>query len=303
MPIPAGPPLIDLGAYRPATFPLTDIYLEVDGWAAPALDDNGTTWVVQSVEGWNGTPETRTAGSDRQADHGSFDAPAYYGSRVITAEGFAVSPTRDLSMLAQDVMASVCGDMTRLTALIVVEPGRPARRCHVRLNAATKVAPVYGGYAFDWSLQLKAPDPRRYADAETVITLTLPTGAGTGLTVPFTVPFSIPSSVATNAAAAVNDGTFSTRPVVTFYGPVVNPAIANLTQGRTLAFDYTVNAGETLTVDFDARSVLLNGDVSRAYAISPGSAWWEIQPGINDLQYQAGGGTGQATVTYRGAWL
>lgn len=298
--------------YRPGTLtaPLTGWAVTLDGWAAGGtytgtVDNNATEWWITKCDGWRDRPAMRVASTDRQADHGSFDAPSYLASRVITVEGVAVCTSEAVAYLSADIMASVCSDPAVLYPLVVTEPGRPDRRANVRLNDATKVGEPYGAgnVAFDWSLQLRAPDPRRYADDETAITLTLPTGAGTGLTLPVTLPFTIPSGVATNVATAVNDGTFPTRPVVTFTGPVTDPAIANLTTGRTLAFTYDLAAGESLTVDFDARSVLLNGEVSRAYAIDYGSAWWDLQPGNNDVQYAAGGGTGQATITYRSAWI
>lgn len=298
--------------YRPAvTPPLAGWALELDGWGAggiglsPTVDANGTCWWITSVEGWRDRPAMRVASTPRQADHGSYDAPSYLDSRIITVGGVAEATTESLAYLSADIMASVCSDPAVLYPLVVTEPGRPDRRCNVRLNDATKVGSAYGASStvFDWSLQLRAPDPRRYAATDTVATLTLPIGAGTGLTLPITVPFTLPTTVAANRATIVNDGTFATRPVVTFYGPVTDPVIANLTTGRNLAFDLDLLAGETLAVDFDARSVILNGTVSRTYAIVPGSAWWELAPGSNDVQYAAGAGTGPAVLTYASAWI
>lgn len=297
--------------YRPTPgVPLTGWAVTLDGWAAGgtftgSVDANGTAWWITGVKGWRDRPAPRTADTDRQADHGSFDAPSYLPARIISVEGFAEATTETLGYLSADIMASVCSDTAVLYPLVVTEPGRPNRRCNVRLSAETLVGEPYGASngTFDWSLQLRAPDPRRYADAETDIVLTLPTGAGTGLIPPLTPPILIPSGVATNVATAVNDGTFATRPVVSFFGPVTNPAIANLTTARTLAFNLDILAGDTVTVDFDAKSVLLNGEVSRAYAIAPGSAWFDLQPGNNDIQYAASAGTGQATITYRSAWI
>ncbi len=298
-------------AYRPAvTAPLVGWAVELDGWGAggfgtPTLDANSTEWWVTKVEGWRDRPPMRVSSTARQADHGSFDAPSYLDSRIITIEGVAICTSEVNAYLSADIMASVCSDFTGLYPLVVTEPGRPDRRAYVRINDATKVSEPYGAssVAFDWSLQLRAPDPRRYADAETDITLTLPTGAGTGLIPPLTPPLTLPSGVATNVATAVNAGTIATRPVVTFVGPVTNPAIANITQGRTLSFLLDIAAGDSLTVDFDQKSVLLNGEVSRAWAIEPGSAWFDLGPGNNDIQYQADAGTGQATIVYSSAWI
>lgn len=304
MPIPAGPGTL-VGTYRPGTLPTTSVYVELDGWAATALDGYGTEWWLTKVEGWRDRPAMRVASTPRQADHGSYDAPSYLDSRIVTVEGTAIATSEANAYLSADIVASVCADPSALYPLVVAEPGRPIRRAMVRLNDATKVSSPYGidSTAFDWSLQLRAPDPRRYAATDTVTTLTLPIGAGTGLTLPITVPITLPTTVAANRATVVNDGTFATRPVVTFYGPVTDPVIANMTAGLNLAFDLDLLAGETLAVDFDARSVILNRTVSRAYAIVPGSAWWELAPGNTDVQYAAGAGTGPAILTYASAWI
>jgi hypothetical protein len=304
VPIPAGPAAPS--TYRPGIgTTLSGWSVELDGWSAGAMDANLTEWWITAVEGWRDRPAMRVSSQARQADHGSFDAPSYLDSRIITIEGTAVCPDEDTAYLSADIMASVCQDPAVLYPLVVIEPGRPVRRANVRLNAGTKVGEPYGAgaVAFDWSLLLRAPDPRRYADTETAVTLTLPSGADAGLQIPFTVPFYIPDSgVSTNRATVINEGTFATRPVVTFVGPVGSPAIVNLTQGKTLAFDISITSGQTLVVDFASRSVLLDGTVSRAYTIAYGSAWWDLAPGSNDVQY-AGVGSGTALLTYRSSWL
>lgn len=292
-----------LAAYRPAAVNLDGVTVTVDDWTAGCTDAQGTDWSLTTLDGWWGTPQRRVGLAARQFDHGSFDAPAFLEPRTLTVEGVAVSTSRAAHLLARDIVACVAGlDAAVLYPLVVSESGYLDRQCMVRQSGEVKVADVTDTVC-RWSMVLVAPDPRRYAADEMVVTLTLPVGAGVGLIPPVTPPFSIPSGSATNRATVVNDGTFPTRPTVVFTGPVTNPAVANLTTSRTLAFDLTVASGESLVVDFDARSVLLNGEVSRAYAITPGSAWFDLQPGANDVQYAAAAGTGTAVLTYRSAWL
>jgi hypothetical protein len=289
--------------YRPTTAATTVDYIALDGWTASGLDAQGTEWWLSALDGWNGTPDLRLSGVDRPQDHGQFDGPSYLGSRIITAAGTAISPDRATALLARDIMSSVCSDPSQLYTLQVAEPGRPTRRCLVRLNAATKVSEVNEA-GFDWQLQLRAPDPRRYDDTETLITLTPPTGAVGGITVPLTTPFTISTSgLSTSSATATNAGTIATRPVITLYGPLVDPVIANLTAMRTLSFTLTLASGDYLEVDFDRRTVLLNGTASRTSALTSTAAWWELAPGGNDLAFTAGGGAGTAEIRFRSSWL
>lgn len=287
--------------YRPVCWPVTDSYITLDGWCAPAEDEDGTEWVLTSVDGWSGQVEVRTALTARPADHGSFDSPSFYGSRVMTIEGTALSVSREMSMKAKDTIGSVASDPVGLFPLVVCEPGRPDRQVTVRLNGPTKVSPVYGGYAFDFQLQLVAPDPRRYAVEPTTLQVGVPSIGDSGLTFPLTAPFGS-TGTGGSSRTALNEGTAATRPLVTFHGPLTNPRLTNVKVGKTLAFNYDLPDGYTLVCDFDARSVLLNNEASRTYAIAPSASWWELQPGPNDLVLTSTQGTGWADVLFRSAW-
>lgn len=303
MPIPAGTVTPTLAGYRPATATsLANCFLQLDDWAASAIDDSGVEWWLTGLEGWNGSPDPRLSGVDRSSDHGQFDGPTYLASRVITATGVALAPDQTTALYARDVLSSLCWDTSRLYTLTVTEVGRPTRRADVRLNAATKIGEI-NPYAFDWQIQLKAPDPRRYGDEQTVV-LNAPTGVSGGVTLPLTVPVTLTTAgTSTSSGTITNSGTFPTRPVVEFIGPLVDPQIANVTAGRTLGFEITLAAGDTLTADFDRRTVLLNGTASRSNTLTATAAWWQLDPGGNDVVFTAGGGTGTAVVRYSPAWL
>ncbi|GAA2346986.1 phage distal tail protein [Dactylosporangium salmoneum] len=290
--------------YRPNTSTYTQfVGVAIDGWKAPGLDDYGCEWILETFEGWSGTPDLRVGGQDRPLDHGQFDQPSYLGSRVVTMQGTTICPTQTAALLASDIVSSICSDPSQLYLLQVAEPSGIVRRANVRLNTPTKVSDLIDG-TIRWQIQVKAPDPRRYDDNETVIVLTPPTGASGGITVPFTVPFTISTTgLGSSTATAVNNGTFATRPVVTLAGPLVDPQIAHLGVGRSLSLTITLAAGDVLVVDFDKRTVTLNGSASRSNTLTDTAAWWELAPGGNDLMLTAGGGSGTATIRYRSALL
>jgi len=298
--------------YRPTPATIdTDIGVTLDGWTAGThqsdVGDSAATewWIIEDgLKDWNGTPDVRLNGIDRPLDHGQFDAASFYGSRVVTINGVAICPDKTSALLAMDVISSVAAwDPSRLYLMQVSEPGRPTRRAMVRLNTATKVG-GFNGISFDFQLQVKAPDPRKYDDTESTIVLQPPTGAAGGITVPVTVPFSISTvGLSTSAGTAVNNGTFPSRPVVTFAGPLVDPVLANLTAGKALGMTITLAAGDTLVADFDRRTLILNGSASRATALTTTSAWWELGLGGNDLMLTAGGGDGTATIRWRSATI
>lgn len=296
--------------YRPTPATIaTDIGVTLDGWTAGTHqsdigDDQGTEWWITGMEGWNGSPDVRLGGLDRPQDHGQFDSPSFLASRVVTIAGVAICTDKEAALLAQDIIASVATwDPSQLYVMQVSEPGRPTRRAEVRLNTGTKVG-EFSGLAFDWQLQVKAPDPRRYDDTEESTTLFPPTGATGGVTFPATFPMTFSTSgLSTSSATVTNAGTFATRPTVVMSGPLVDPQIANVTAGKSLSMTITLAAGDTLTLDFDRRTVLLNGSASRSNTLTGSAAWWELAPGGNDIAFTAGGGDGSAEIRYRSAWL
>ena len=307
MPIPAGvyvspEAFVALSAYRPPTTALVAAHLRLDDWAANAVAYNGTEWWATGFDGWWGGSSMRTGATERPSDHGGFDGPSYLGPRTMTISGVTLAPTTDLVLLARDTIVSLCSDLRSLYPLVVTETSGLTRQCMVRIVGDPKVADL-NETAFEWQMSLVAPDPRRYSTSETVLTMTAPADPVGGLVVPFSVPFSIVSVGSSSTTETVtNGGTFGTRPVITFSGPLSNPQITNVTTGQTMALTSVIAGGEWVVLDFDRRSVLLNGITSRASTILHGSAWWELAPGVNELQLAAADGEGSATVRFRSAW-
>jgi Phage tail protein len=102
-----------------------------------------------------------------------------------------------------------------------------------------------------------------------------------GLAPPATPPLTI-SSLGDGAGTVTvgNPGTAAADPVIEIFGPISNPVITNLTQGLALAFrDVTIAEGSFLRIDFDARTVLLEGTSDYRSKIDWSlSDWWN--PGV-----------------------
>lgn len=109
--------------------------------------------------------------------------------------------------------------------------------------------------------------------------------------------------------AARNDGTADTHPVITFRGPVTRPALTNIDTGHVLEYDLPLAAGDTLTVDTAAGTVLLNGSASRIYTATGRSAperTFALPPGPSDMTFRAAPGSddpdASVTLRWRHAW-
>ncbi|MEV7091148.1 phage tail protein [Streptomyces sp. NPDC093085] len=282
--------------------PLQQPVFEVDGWAGNTVDEAGVEWWVTAEQGWASTPPVRLALTDRPERHGAFDAPSYRGPRVITLEGTAVAPGRAAKEAAKDRLAAVLADGTALLPLVVTEP-HASRRVLVRLSSETKITDRKAG-AFEFSLAMTAPDPLRYSARLNTRTCTLPSSSG-GLVFPLEFPLDFGPGSSGGRLVPENAGTAPTCPVWRISGPCVDPVITNTAGGADLSFGLTLQEGDYLVVDTDARTVLLQGTASRRSTLLPGSDWFPLPPGPTPVLFRARAYEPAARLTaeWRDAWL
>lgn len=263
------------------------------------VDADGVHWHCATLDGWEG-PDVRQTLTEREADHGAYAGPVYLQERVVTLAGKAVCPdyASTYSAIEQIKAAADLGD----TVLTVYEG--VARQATVRRSGKV-LAQRLTDRVVDWSIQVTAADPRLYAVTATTTTLRLPSVSG-GLTFPITFPLVFSATVVVGDAAVVNEGSFETRPVITFAGPVSQPQITVTGPDGTasmLTYGDDIAAGDTLVLDCDAHTVLYNGTANRR-ALLVGS-WPTLPPGQSLLTFRAGADspTATCTITYRSAWM
>jgi hypothetical protein len=281
--------------------PLSLPVFTVDGWSGNVLDADGVEWWVTKEDGWSSGPDVRLSLPNRPQRDGGFDAESFRAVRVITLEGVAIAPDRERRERAKDRIAAVLADGSALAELTVAEH-TVARRALVRLSAGTKVVDK-GPHTFEFSLQVTAPDPLRHGVDVHTASCSLPRpGPGVSFPLGFPVHFGDPAG---GSLALTNAGTALAWPVWTITGPCNQPVIRNDSTGARLAFGLRLLAGDTLTVDVAARTVLLGGSASRRSALLPRSTWFGIPPGNTVIGFDAldPADTGTLTATWRDAWL
>lgn len=150
-----------------------------------------------------------------------------------------------------------------------------------------------------------ALDPFVYDGTETVVAdIGLPSYVG-GLTVPFTVPFQIDGELVGGFADITNTGTAETGLLIRIDGPVGMPSVWLVHDDGTvqrLRFDIQLEAGQWLDIDTRARTVLLNGLVSRRGQTT--GDWPLLPAGTHRLRWNAAihNDDARLTVRYRSAW-
>lgn len=277
------------------------------------VDSSGVTWLWQKLEGWDG-PDVQGAGViARSGDHGAWASPQYYAARTMTLTVTASAPTQAL----RDVARATLQQAVPISDLAMLRYDEPVPKfAWVRRSGKlTETYPTLADVTF--TIGLVAPDPRKYSMVQRSVAIGLtPAGLGGGMVVPFTVPFTLQAAAAPGAATATNGGNFRTPAVAVITGPVSAPTLSNLTTGQTVSWSTLIlNTGQTLVVDFLNRQGYVN---PTSVSTSPGipstggtywpadasSAWWQLAPGTNLVQFGGTAGTGAtASVHWADAYI
>lgn len=255
------------------------------------------------VKGLPGGPGIRQASAMRPQQDGAYGGTGFYGDRQLTFSGVIVNPAGGwgpLRDLEADLTVALMPKAPTLLEL-ALEDGRTLQ-ANVRAASPITIVERNVSTLADWQAQLVADDPRLYDGNLGSSTAAVATAGGAGLTFPMATPITFGSSPLGGEVTAVNDGTVPTPWVATFDGPLTNFTFEHVEAGRLMTFDGDLLAGDTLEVDADAHTVLLNGTASR-YDWLRYPNWFLLTPGLNTLRVTASVGTGGVTVEWRSAWL
>lgn len=150
-------------------------------------------------------------------------------------------------------------------------------------------------------LVVRAFDPYWYDIIDTINNFS--TSVGTVATFfPF-FPLKLTASEVFNQVSVNNLGDAPTWPVWRITGPGVNLRLINLTTGRSLTFNYTISAGEVVTIDTNpgAKSVV-NNNGSNLFSLLDGTSdLWQVVLGGNDISIEMAGASlaSLVSLTYR----
>ena len=282
---------------------MTEIYL--DDYHLHSLTTDGlATRVARGVEGLE-APEQRVDSYNNPGGDGQTVANILHGGRLITMEGRIrgddeATYRANRSVLHQLVGANrtTLGQYSPRTLKLTDATGAQYRvSCVVRSLKNPDELPTTSA----WQLQLLATDFLIYGETESTSTLTLPISGG--MTFPFDFPEQFGSSSG-GSATVTNSGTMNTAPTIVFTGPIQNPRLYNDTTGQVMGLDITLVAGDAITIDMKARTIIQGDATNRMSAKTAESKFWTITPGGNLIRLSATTfDTGTATITWRSAFL
>jgi|SRR6185312_15005929 len=155
-------------------------------------------------------------------------------------------------------------------------------------------------------LVFRAHDPYLY---DVMATQVGPFAASAGTAFFPILPIHLSSSSVLSSFSISNDGDVEAYPVWTIHGAGSAITLTNNTTGKSLALTgnggLTLGTNDVLTIDTQARTVLLNGVTSEYSKLSFASSLWTLAQGFNSISVSMSGTDANSFVSmqYKRRWL
>lgn len=257
---------------------------------------------AQWPQGLLGTADIRVADQFRPRRDGLTPGDDFLGGRTIAFEVVIPATSRAVAEASLAELTAAFAPAAADEWLDVCIAGAPAeyalrgraRGCQVSL------ARRFVSGVIDARCVFVATDPVRYG-AEQSVNIVLGAG-GAGLVYPVTYPVVYGGGSGTGIGSAPNSGTTAVEWMATLTGPLTNPRLEHVESGRFVRVAATLADGEVLVLDSSSGQLLLGGTTPRPTWFSPGSRWFQLQPGPNSIRLTADAGLGSALITWRPGW-
>lgn len=259
------------------------------------FSDPNNMYLLRNTSEMLGNLTTRQTKSPRQAAHGVDDSPSFYNERILPFNATIVAES-------QTVRKQMERNLKRLLALPTLQD--TIRDGYVLVRFVDEDAVTMQCYAKivqDTGIELfeiAEPTVRNLQFVMMVKDHRLPSqalktasGAETSIGTNFEVvedespevPFELYQTTAPSVTIS-NNGTIGALPIAVITGPATDPGIENITWGGVLELaGVTLLAGETITFDFEAQSILHSDGTDLSGLLTNDSDWWAVEPGDNDI--------------------
>jgi hypothetical protein len=156
-------------------------------------------------------------------------------------------------------------------------------------------------------LTFRAGDPYFYAPTPIVYTINYAVAGTSFFPIPPMQLYNSNKFQAGGGATIVNGGDVRTWPIITITGPGSNPSITNSANGKTIAFNTTLAAGQVLIIDTSPlKKTVVNGQgVNRFPSLTPASSLFPLEVGNNtvSISYNSANTYSSISFSYKLAYL
>lgn len=265
-------------------------------------DSNGVEWIVSDEAGWYSTAGIKATRAEKSSALGVIRMMEYKGGRSIAFNGVIAAPSAATLRRAIDQLLGVCPDPGTLYPLTVTDEAGVSYTAYVCIDGQI-LTKALSAFTVSFSLQLFAPDPRRFGPQHTIALTQGITSTG-GVTYPVTYPVSYGSPGNTGAATLTSVGTAYSDLVFTLTGSLTTPVIRNATTGDSLTYNGTIPAGGNVVIDTAAGSVLYGGSTNYRALLSP-NQWFTLPAGgsiVINLTTSNPSDTGGLSIAWRDSY-
>lgn len=253
------------------------------------LGGDTTPYPLISVDGLLDLPDMSSRDLQRLQRHGVLPGDDFADGRTITIVVEIATETSQafqtaLADLRTALVAGVSPELPLVFRLPPVNEGQPVRvwarprrrKLSVDLELLYELPTV--------TLQFQATDPRVYDNTSRFASTPLKTAAG-GMTFDATFDLTFGAVPEGGFMVAENVGGFPTPVTLRVDGPAVNPRIRHTDFDRRLRTNITLDASQWLILDSASETVLLNGEHDRTSLLSTDSVFFDLQPGVNRIEF------------------
>jgi len=266
----------------------------------------GSVTQIDEVDGLESLPDLRTQDDNRGYNDGMFSGRDFLGGRniTITMKTFAGggNNAQQNFRLLQAALVPQQNGTTVMNFQLATSDSLKRINARVR-GRQTLIDPDYTFGYIRSQYTFFCPDPAYYDDTATTANLSPTTALGRTYNRTYNLTYG--GGSLNNATAIVNNGDWTTYPVITISGPVVNPTIGNVTTGQYMTVNANITNTDSLVIDLYQKTITLNG-VSARNLLAGNSQWFGAPPGTTYFVFTGGSvviGTTSATVVYRSAYI
>lgn len=258
-------------------------YIELFGatLAGVKRPDQGLYWT--DLTGWWGLPDLRGETDDKPGTHGRFVRTQYLrSSRVLTLTGHILAGSNRELMAVRDRLESKLAEGYGLMRVVTSEYGAWDRMVEID---TLDIEPDHGKHYVKFTVDMVAPDPRRYGPEQLVGPVDLPVSTG-GVNLPQRMPWNFGSTTQESRLIVSNGGAIPVYPTILVSGGFDSVTVVDITGGRRLSLQWPIPAGETLALDSGARRATMGvSDITRWMT---NRQWFEILPGdTHEFRFEA----------------
>jgi hypothetical protein len=249
-------------------------------WRGLTLGGDVSDFEITEITGWEDLGDVEDYSQPRARGHGEHPGDLYSRARIVSVTGEVVDSLRRDALAAELRAATGLDSEIRdlsvdLFGLVLTAGARLLRR-------SVTIVPSYvvGGVPF--ALQWRCPDPLRYGYPQPSQSVGLPTSGG-GLAYPLAYDLDYGAAGEDGSLTLTNPGTAPAPIVMEVRGPL-EQGFEVSAAGQRLRYPVPVPAGQVITIDTGAGTVLVEGTADRRANLTIAD-WFQV-PALSSLMVQ-----------------